>query len=1074
MRKVKKLLTYLLTATMLFATVEPAYVYADENVQTVEEQTEKDAEDVITDETADVTADETVVEEGAGAEDEAPAEDEIPAETDTPKEADTPEEADTPAGDEIGADEEASGEDEAKEDAADDLLPDEEGSYTAVLDANGGTFPDSAAEYDYVLNQDKTTLTRTASYVFSVYLDEDKYPQRDGYELDGWSLTKGGEKACDEYLGQTIKAGSTTFYAVWKKVRTIKLDANGGLFPDEAPYRGKVSEDKKTLTITRDVEDHYSYYLSESYYPKQEGKALAGWSTQPGGKAEYEPYIDYEGNADITLYAVWIDAAILEFNAGTGVFPEKAADRGTLDANKKILTVSALPDNYFRLQDDEVPVKEGQAFLGWTTVKGGPVEYEADSSFRVEGNAKYYAVYTKNIKVTLHAAGGTFPDSIGREGELSADKKTFTTNIPSGSRFRIYSNNLPVYGNKALIGWASSKKAKEPDQGTEPTVDVRLYSNTDFYAVWEKVYTVTFTAAGNLYFRQYEDGKYVYIRTVKEQVSAGSRLSDCTPDVYEKVGDGYEEVSHLRWTDKKNAKVSQTFDDKSYCVTKNVKIYPIAADVTITWDGNGGSHNGENKVTSSHEYGEAMYITPEEFTREGYDLVGWGTKRGAKENGAVDFSNLYATKNKTYYAIWTKKTYKITIVGNGGIFTDAEDATISADGKTLVAYVEKGTSLSDLYFRYEKDGKEYRGPSGMVSTNKNGEPIAYVYNYVPKKDTTLYVVEPAGTSSDIPVIFEGNGGKFTNGQKRTLQYYAKGSVFYGPISSVTRDRIFVGWFTKKKGGKQLTEGVTRITKPMTVYAHWKKGANITFDANGGSFNTGSTYRTEIVQTVEKGTMLGSIYNGYYTIPTATWNNYGFMGWSKKKGGPVVDLAKIKATKNMRLYAVWNKGDNLGDGRIEMTGKTYFYTGKAIKPKFAVYDRAGKKVGKKNYKVVYSDNILAGTGYVTVIGKGKYSGMLRRAFVIKYNKTSKITKVRGNKKKLTLTCSKAKGAKGYAFYLVNRKTGNTYQVLSDKTSAVFKKVAPGPYLIYVHPVAYGSDGAYASESQKAGNVKIKQL
>lgn len=63
-----------------------------------------------------------------------------------------------------------------------------------------------------------------------------------------------------------------------------------------------------------------------------------------------------------------------------------------------------------------------------------------------------------------------------------------------------------------------------------------------------------------------------------------------------------------------------------------------------------------------------------------------------------------------------------------------------------------------------------------------------------------------------------------------------------------------------------------------------------------------------------------------------------------------------------------------------------YTSFAAKPTVKVFDANGTAVPSSGYSISYSSNVNAGKAIVTVVGKGKYTGVLTGAFIIKPAKT----------------------------------------------------------------------------------------
>ncbi len=90
-----------------------------------------------------------------------------------------------------------------------------------------------------------------------------------------------------------------------------------------------------------------------------------------------------------------------------------------------------------------------------------------------------------------------------------------------------------------------------------------------------------------------------------------------------------------------------------------------------------------------------------------------------------------------------------------------------------------------------------------------------------------------------------------------------------------------------------------------------------------------------------------------------------------------------------------------------------YTGKAIKPSVTV--KVGKKkLSTKSYTVSYSDNKSVGKGYITIKGKGSYTGTVKKGFYIQPKATSSL-KATAYSTKIKLSWSKVTGAKGYQVY-----------------------------------------------------------
>lgn len=87
---------------------------------------------------------------------------------------------------------------------------------------------------------------------------------------------------------------------------------------------------------------------------------------------------------------------------------------------------------------------------------------------------------------------------------------------------------------------------------------------------------------------------------------------------------------------------------------------------------------------------------------------------------------------------------------------------------------------------------------------------------------------------DYTVYFDANGGSVSPTQKDVTN-----GERYGDLPTpVWENHIFLGWFTERDGGAQITpDSTVNLSENQTLYAHWTyvpPTYTVTFDANGGS------------------------------------------------------------------------------------------------------------------------------------------------------------------------------------------------------------------------------------------------
>ncbi len=167
--------------------------------------------------------------------------------------------------------------------------------------------------------------------------------------------------------------------------------------------------------------------------------------------------------------------------------------------------------------------------------------------------------------------------------------------------------------------------------------------------------------------------------------------------------------------------------------------------------------------------------------------------------------------------------------------------------------------------------------------------------------------------------------------------------------------------------------------------------------------------------------------------------------------PTVKVDKVTLKKNTEYTVSYKNNKKIGTATITIKGKGNYsgsltkkftivkkntliistisrksYTGKQIKPTVTV--KANGVTLKKNthYTVSYGKNVNAGTGTVTVKGKGKYAGMSAKKSFIILPKQVSWNSLKSGKNSLNLSYKKITGVKGYCVgYSTKQKSGYKY-------------------------------------------------
>jgi len=159
-----------------------------------------------------------------------------------------------------------------------------------------------------------------------------------------------------------------------------------------------------------------------------------------------------------------------------------------------------------------------------------------------------------------------------------------------------------------------------------------------------------------------------------------------------------------------------------------------------------------------------------------------------------------------------------------------------------------------------------------------------------KKNTDIVIMVSKG-KMPLKITLDGNGGKTS---KESVTTYLNDT--YGDMGDATRTGYtFVGWFTSKNGGTEVTDS-TKVTlkADQTLYAHWSANKYIVeLDGNG----------------VDSPDDIEVIYDSPYgVLPTLTRTGYGFQGWYTKDGNIEVSPTTIvDIAGDHILVAKWEAG-----------------------------------------------------------------------------------------------------------------------------------------------------------------------
>ena len=220
------------------------------------------------------------------------------------------------------------------------------------------------------------------------------------------------------------------------------------------------------------------------------------------------------------------------------------------------------------------------------------------------------------------------------------------------------------------------------------------------------------------------------------------------------------------------------------------------------------------------------------------------------------------------------------------------------EGKMDSLMVKKTESLTIPANQFTRDG--YFFTSWNTAPDGSGTKVAVQSKFLPKSDTTFY----AQWHKVWMLHFDANGGSGT----MNPQIFEHGIERQLIANTFTREGyVFAGWNTKADGSgtSYSDKQIISVTQDLTLYAQWKKGITVTFDANGGTgFMSAQTFEGGVSQSLSTNvfTRDGFLFDGWNTAPDGSGTSYS-------------DKQIISVTKELTLYAQWLQGYGEEKGHI---------------------------------------------------------------------------------------------------------------------------------------------------------------
>ena len=381
---------------------------------------------------------------------------------------------------------------------------------------------------------------------------------------------------------------------------------------------------------------------------------------------------------------------------------------------------------------------------------------------------------------------------------------------------------------------------------------------------------------------------------------------------------------------------SDTNYNASNKATTNIS---ISGDTyTISYNANNGTGA---PASQSKSYGVGIKLSTSIPTRTGYTFTGWNTASdgsGTAYASGADFTN---NANTVLYAQWRINKVYVGFNTNGGSITKNTDVyvadsngNIAKNGSYKFHSISYGGTLgtsgltnynNTKYLYVEKtgsavtSGQEWICMSGCTQANKvfNQTDQYAASDFCDASKSDCSVVLGVNWNDRYTVTYNNNGGSGCSSKTVT-----PGGI-YGTMCVPTREGYtFVGWFDSgykdsplnyyadtysdlknafgtnqdalynhyleygKNEGRRISQYIASdkftANANQTIYAGWKAGYLIEYNANGGSGTMNSTLVTTGSSVTIKSngfTRDGYLFEGWTTNSNGTDDGYGWTGWS---------------------------------------------------------------------------------------------------------------------------------------------------------------------------------------------------
>lgn len=687
-----------------------------------------------------------------------------------------------------------------------------------------------------------------------------------------------------------------TFWYIFQQKLTVTFHPQGGGWPDGAQVK----------TADAFLGDPCGAMPPD---PERAGFLFAGWASTPGPYGGiFDENSPVEDNLD--LYARWVQAVTVTFDAGEGWWPVEEWDpeQESMVQRQETLRFGAggagpAEDGLF----PENPTRPGYVFDGWETQDAEPFGPGSDLGADRTVNARWLLVYTLTFD----------PNADQVEGLPEPEENTLGIfDLPE---------QVPCRPGHDFLGWSTDRLAQTGENFEE---GVRLSGpELTLYAVWKRqlcraVFTLpdgrTFTRealwgqtaafptdeelglTGGFWQQEGEtfrlegwetgDGSlFAPDRALREDVQLRPRLILQAAVTFR--------IENGLWQENGAQEMTVTLDQGAELTGKIPTPTPNAGYKPGSWTQDPALHTADQGAEYTYtcvplelftvilENGEGVpdtrlvtegqpigtLPTPE---RPGWNFLGWFT---AETGGEPWTAERVVTEDLTLFARFAQlPTITLRYDANGGQGAPEAESVVTDSPTYTFTVSTQAPALADHTFQGWA-----RDPKAPAAEYHGGDPCSAA------GEVTLYAVWQKVPES-VSVTFWDRGERYA---QLTWAYNSRLPMLPEPDREGWR---FLGWNTEEDGSGQTLDGSTLLTQDMTVFSQWRqiREITVTFLDQG---------QEVLVVEMEAETALTQMPGD------PVREGYDFLGWNTCRDGSGTDLhVGTILTDNTAAYACWQE------------------------------------------------------------------------------------------------------------------------------------------------------------------------